>query len=167
MREITFPIKERAKLIPVDFMYRKYKLLIALAIVFILSGIDKSGILISKMLSTSFLPITGIIGAYFAGIVFTPLLLPFIPFRAFSVKGSILGALTTFILYFLFPSKPLEILSIGAISIGIASFVAMNFTGSSTFTSLSGVKKEIKRSIPFQIAFALIGCIVFITSKLI
>jgi hypothetical protein len=167
MREITFPIKERAKLIPVDFMYGKYKLLIALVIIFILSGIDKSGILFSKMLSTSFFPIIGIISAYFSGIVLTPLLLPFIPFRAFSVKGAILGALTTIFLYLLFPSNTLETISIGAISIGIASFVAMNFTGSSTFTSLSGVKKEMKWSIPFQIACTLIGCIVFITSKLI
>jgi hypothetical protein len=166
MREITFPVKERAKLIPVDLMYGKYKLLIALAIVFVLSGIDKSGILISKMVSTSFFPIIGIIGAYFAGIVMTPLLLPYIPFRAFSAKGAITGALTTILLYFLFPFDTLEILAIGAISIGIASFVAMNFTGSSTFTSLSGVKKEMKWSIPFQIAFTLIGCIVFITSKL-
>lgn len=167
MREITFPARERAKLIPVDLMYGKYKLLIALTIMFILSGIDKSGLLLSKMLSTSLFPVVGIIGAYIAGIVLTPLLLPYIPFRAFSAKGAILGALTTFILYFLFSSKTLETFSIGLISMGIASFVAMNFTGSSTFTSLSGVKKEIKWSIPFQIAFTSIGCIVFITSKLI
>ena len=167
MREITFPVWERAKLIPVDFMYGKYKLIIALALVFVLSGIDKSGILFSKMLSTSLFPIMGIAAAYIAGVVLTPLLLPIIPFRAFSVKGAILGALTTVILYLLFPMQMLEILSIGAMSIGVASFVAMNFTGSSTFTSLSGVKKEMKWCIPFQAAFTLIGCIVFITSKLL
>lgn len=166
MRTVGFPFKERAKLIPVDFMYNKYKLLIALVIIFILSGIDKSGIVFSKMLSTSAFPVLGITGAYVAGIVLTPLLLPYVPFRAFSVKGAILGGLTTIILYSIFSSGMTELLSIGLISVAIASFVAMNFTGSSTFTSLSGVKKEMKWSIPFQIAFALIGCIVFITSKL-
>jgi hypothetical protein len=166
MRKITFPIKERAKLIPVDFMYGKYKLIIALAIVFVLSGIDKSGILFSKMLATSFFPIIGIIGAYFAGIVLTPLLLPYVPFRAFSVKGAILGVLTTIILSLFLQGSPLEIISIGAISLGLASFVAMNFTGSSTFTSLSGVKKEMKWSIPFQIVFTSAGLVLFIISKI-
>jgi hypothetical protein len=167
MREITFPIKERAKLIPVDFMYGKYKLLIAVAIVFILSGLDKSGILFSKMLSTSLFPVLGIIGAYFAGIVLTPLLLPFVPFRAFSAKGAILGLVSTAVLSFIILVSTLEIVSIGAISIGISSFVAMNFTGSSTFTSLSGVKKEMKWSIPFQIGFTSVGLVLFIISKII
>jgi hypothetical protein len=167
MREITFPIRERAKLIPVEFMHGKYKLLIALAVVFTLSGIDKRGILFSKMLSSSLFPITGISAAYIAGIVLTPLMLPYIPFRAFSAKGAILGALTTVFLYLVFPSGIMEFLSLGAMSIGIASFEAMNFTGSSTFTSLSGVKKEMKWSIPFQIVFVLLGCIGFITSKII
>jgi hypothetical protein len=43
MRTITFPIQERAKLIPVDFMYAKYKLLFAMAILFLLSGLDRTG----------------------------------------------------------------------------------------------------------------------------
>jgi hypothetical protein len=41
----------------------------------------------------------------------------------------------------------------------MSSFTAMNFTGASTFTSLSGVKKEMKIFIPFQIGFAAIGII--------
>jgi acetyl-CoA decarbonylase/synthase complex subunit gamma len=165
MRKMSFPLIERAKLIPVDFMYGKYKLLIAISVIFLLSGLDKSGFLFAKMLATSFFPIISIIGAYFAGIVFMPLLLPYIPFRAFSVKGAISGLIGTYILYLLFPASPLEAISLGALSVGIASFTAMNFTGSSTFTSLSGVKKEMKWSIPFQIAFAFIGLIIFITTK--
>jgi acetyl-CoA decarbonylase/synthase complex subunit gamma len=167
MREMTFPLKERAKLIPVDFLYGKYKLLLVLAIIFILSGIDRNGLLFSKMLSSSLFPMLGIISAYFAGIVLTPLLLPYVPFKAFSVKGAVLGALTTIVLLIMYSLNILESISIVFIGTAIASFVAMNFTGSSTYTSLSGVKKEMKWSIPFQIAFALIGCVVFITSKLI
>jgi acetyl-CoA decarbonylase/synthase complex subunit gamma len=43
----------------------------------------------------------------------------------------------------------------------------MNFTGSSTYTSLSGVKKEMKTSIPVQIGFAIVGLILQIAGKLI
>src|ERR1035437_5773600 len=38
MRRMTFPIHERAKLIPVDMMYGKYKLLMAMFIFFVLCG---------------------------------------------------------------------------------------------------------------------------------
>jgi hypothetical protein len=43
----------------------------------------------------------------------------------------------------------------------------MNFTGSSTYTSLSGVKKEMKISIPLQISFAAVGIILQVIGKLI
>ena len=49
----------------------------------------------------------------------------------------------------------------------ISSFLAMNFTGSSTYTSLSGVKKEMKTALPLQIAFAATGIILMITGKFI
>jgi acetyl-CoA decarbonylase/synthase complex subunit gamma len=45
--------------------------------------------------------------------------------------------------------------------------MAMNFTGSSTYTSLSGVKKEMKISVPIQIGFALIGIVLQVVGKFI
>jgi len=165
MRKVTFPFKERAKLIPVDFMYGKYKLMALLMLFFVLSGLDKRGILFSKMLETGFFPVINIIGAYIAGIVIVPSMLPYIPFRAFSLKGAFGGAVSTFILCFFFHQSTLEMISMGAINVSIASFVTMNFTGSSTFTSLSGVKKEMKWSIPFQIGLSATGLMLFIISK--
>jgi acetyl-CoA decarbonylase/synthase complex subunit gamma len=43
----------------------------------------------------------------------------------------------------------------------------MNFTGSSTYTSLSGVRKEMKISVPLQIGFAASGIILQIVGKFI
>ena len=37
----------------------------------------------------------------------------------------------------------------------VASFVLMNFTGASTYTSLSGVKREMRIAVPVQL-----GCVV-------
>ncbi|MDP4239713.1 MAG: mercury methylation corrinoid protein HgcA [Bacteroidota bacterium] len=88
MRKVSFPMKERAKLVPVDFMYQKYNLLIILASVFILSGLDRTGFLFSKMWGTSLFPILNILSAYIAGIVLAPVFLPFIPFRMFALKGA-------------------------------------------------------------------------------
>ena len=167
MRKVAFPFAERAKLIPVDFMYGKYKLLIALALVFFISGLDRTGFLFSKMINTSAFPISNVLGGYLAGIVITPLMLPIIPFRTFSLKGATMGILLTIVLMLIFKVTYLEMVSMGFISIAISAFVAMNFTGSSTYTSLSGVQKEMKWAMPFQIVFAIVGVILFAISKLI
>lgn len=167
MRKVTFKLPERARLIPVDLMYGKYKLLIAIVIFTMLSGLDRNGILIGKIWNSFLYPALTLTGSYIAGIVFTPLLLPYIPFRFFSMKGAITGLFTALLLAWLFQPPILEMAAMGTVGIAVASFVAMNFTGSSTYTSLSGVKIEMKWSIPFQIAFVLTGTIAFIISKFI
>jgi hypothetical protein len=167
MRKIGFPMKERAKLIPVDFIYGKYKLLMVLSAVFLLSGLDRTGFLFDKMAEKCLVPFINIFGAYVAGIVLTPLFLPWIPFRSFAFKGAFWGLVTTVVLSHILPTPLLETVSIGLINLSVSSFMAMNFTGSSTFTSLSGVQKEMKIAIPFQIGFLTGGFILFIVSKLI
>lgn len=167
MRKMVFPIYERAKLIPVDMMYGKYKLLIVLAALFVLSGLDRKGFLFTKMFETSWFPMVNIVGAYLSGIVLAPLFLSWIPFRAFALKGAFWGAVISAILILFSNVLLTESISLGLINLSIASFTTMNFTGSSTYTSLSGVKKEMKLAIPFQITFAAIGLILFIISKLI
>jgi len=166
MRKITFPLHERAKLIPVDFMYGKYKLLGVLFALFILSGLDRSGFLFTKMVETCSFPLFNVLGAYLAGIVIAPLLLPLFPFRPFALKGAFWGLMVFVFINMFFEVQLIERIATGLISLGVASFVTMNFTGSSTYTSLSGVKKEMKWAIPFQIAFTAVGLILFIISKL-
>ena len=167
MRKMTFPMHQRIKLIPLDLMYGKYKILIIMAVIFLLSGLDRSGFLFTKMLQTSLIPLTNVASAYLAGIVLAPLFLPWIPFRAFAMKGAFWGVIITVILNNLLPVSFPENIGLGLINLSIASFTAMNFTGSSTYTSLSGVKKEMKWAIPFQITFAAIGLLLFISSKLV
>jgi acetyl-CoA decarbonylase/synthase complex subunit gamma len=107
--------------------------------------------------------------AYFAGIVITPLFLPYIPSRYFSLKGFYAGTLIFLILLLtrFAGNNFIEIFSWFLIITTISSFLAMNFTGSSTYTSLSGVKKEMKISVPFQIGFASIGIILQVVEKFI
>lgn len=167
MRKVLFPMKERAKLIPVDVMYGKYKLLIILASFFVFSGLDRTGFLFEKMLGTSFFPLINIFCAYLAGIVLAPLFLSWVPVRTFALKGAFWGLLITVLLNFIFQKSIVDSLPIGFVNLSIASFMAMNFTGSSTYTSLSGVQKEMEWAIPFQIGFMAVGCLLFIILKLI
>jgi acetyl-CoA decarbonylase/synthase complex subunit gamma len=167
MRKVTFPLRERVKLIPVDFLNEKYKLLLMICMFFFLSGLDRTGFLFAKMIGTCLYPLINISGAYIAGIVIAPIFLPWIPFRAFALKGAFWGLTMTILLYFLIEVPILDAISMGLINISTASFMTMNFTGSSTYTSLSGVKIEMKWAIPFQIGFIVIGTILFVISKLV
>jgi hypothetical protein len=106
---------------------------------------------------------------YCAGLVITPMLLPYIPGRSFSLKGIISGIFVFLLSLLLLHSNDnlAEILSWLFIMVAISSFLAMNFTGSSTYTSLSGVRKEMRIFIPFQAGFALTGIILQVIGKFI
>lgn len=167
MRKVNFSFTDRAKLIPVDLMYSKYKLLIAALALFIFSGLDRQGLIFDKMAQTGFNPVINLAGAYVAGIVLAPLLLPYVPFRAFAAKGAFWGIVMTLVLRYFYPVSLLQTIAFGFINISVASFMMMNFTGSSTYTSLSGVQKEMKIAVPLQIALASAGILLFVISKLI
>jgi acetyl-CoA decarbonylase/synthase complex subunit gamma len=168
MRRVTFGFKDRIKLIPNDFMYGKFYLLGAIALLFLISGLSNKGISYRDFAGEGGPSILSVLLAYIAGIVITPMFLPYIPGRRFSLKGFYSGALVFIILFLLklTGSNIFEALSWFLIITAISSFLAMNFTGSSTYTSLSGVKKEMKFSVPFQIGFALVGIILQVIGKL-
>jgi acetyl-CoA decarbonylase/synthase complex subunit gamma len=94
-----------------------------------------------------------------AGAVAVPAALPFLPGRAFSAKGAfaggILGAGVFAILVALFAFPPLKGIGYTLISASVSAYLALNFTGSSTFTSLSGVKREVRIALP-----AIIGALI-------
>jgi acetyl-CoA decarbonylase/synthase complex subunit gamma len=49
----------------------------------------------------------------------------------------------------------------------VSAYLAMNFTGASTYTSLSGVRKEMRWALPVQIGAGVIGIILWIGSHFI
>lgn len=164
MRKVTFRFWERLKLIPNDFIYGKYYLIGALAVMFLLSSILDNRISLQNSMNFGITRMQNILAGYFSGIVITPALLPYIPFKRFSLKGLVVGAFTTVILFYfnLTGDNPFEKVSWFLIIPVISSFMAMNFTGSSTYTSLSGVKKEMKLAVPLQIAGLSLGLLLFI-----
>ena len=169
MRKVTFNFKDRIKLIPNDFMYGKFYLLGAMTLLFLVSGISGKGFSYKDFSGEGGPAILKVFLAYVAGIVITPVFLPYIPARRFSVKGFYAGAVIFLILLLsnYAGENIFEMISWFLIMTAISSFLAMNFTGSSTYTSLSGVKKEMKISVPFQIGFASIGIILQVVGKFI
>ena len=167
MRQVTFSLYERFILTPVEIrMALKPALMVALA-VFLLSGFGPgifsfSGVW-DRGLPAFFALITGILSGAFV----TPVLLPHIPSRQFAVKGILSG--TVFAVIFLLFSAPAShgisgLMALFLFSVTVSSYLAMNFTGATPFTSPSGVEKEMKRYIPIQLAGLVISCGLWIYS---
>ena len=100
-------------------------------------------------------------GAILSGAVITPALLPYIPGKSFAWKGWLVGLGATAKILALSGKfkKGNRLLSAGSLLLypAISSYLAMNFTGSSTYTSPSGVNKEMKKALPFIVGAAATG----------
>jgi len=161
MRQVRFTLRDRLIMIPVELVHVLLPLLIAAAVVFFISGPVASA---------------AVAAATLAGVVLFPILLPWLPTRDFSTKGFILGsvvalpfALATFLrnpdaawwlraggaLTFLLPLPP------------VTAYLTLNFTGSTTFTSRTGVRREIFTYTPMMAWMFGIGIVLTIVLFLI
>jgi hypothetical protein len=169
MRQVNFGWYDRLILTPNDFVYG-FRYLLAVVIVYIiLSGVNRSGISFQMAAGNAIAATVNIALSYFAGIVLTPVLLPYIPFRMFAFKGYVVGLVLAIVLalYNMLSTNILGMMSWFLLLPAISSFMAMNFTGSSTYTSLSGVKKEMKIAVPIQIASVAMAAILLIAKNVI
>ncbi len=152
MREVQFPLRDRLVLIPVEFVHLVLPMVVAVVVLFFLAG-----------------PVAALaaVAAVLAGTALFPALLPVIPTSDFSTKGFILGVIVALPFSAAFagiPSVPLwaRVLA-GLIPLlvipAVTAYIALNFTGATTFTSRTGVKKEIFRYLPLMVLMAGSGII--------
>jgi hypothetical protein len=171
MRRVRFSLSDRLVLTPMEInpAMKQYYPLYALLILGVF-GLSPSGIIFRDALSGG-LPflLLGLVSVL-AGALLTPMLLPFIPFRSFAVKGWIVGILSLFLstkliapvhqlntmlLIFTYLSFPM-----------LSSYIALQFTGSTTFTGMSGVRKELKIAVPVYLFFGSVSLVLLIVFKL-
>lgn len=168
MRQVRFSLYDRLVLIPVEFMNNLKYLLLAIILFFALSGLSSDGFSGRLMLQNGIISAVIIFSAYINGAVLGPLLLPWILGRSFALKGAMLGLALTAILWGIGLTGSLpQTISWLLLIIPIASFLVMMFTGSSTYTSLSGVRKEMRFAVPLQLLSAVAGIILWIGSRLV
>jgi len=169
VRTVEFNFKDRLKLTTVELANMLRYFLIALVFLALLSGLHADGYSFTLVWTEGLKSGLYLLAAYVSGAFLAPVLLPFLPFRHFGGKGMVSGLLV-FGSILLFGSINMSILSILAwflISGAVSSYLTMNFTGASTYTSLSGVKKEMGIFVPIQLAFALAGLVLLVISKLV
>jgi acetyl-CoA decarbonylase/synthase complex subunit gamma len=173
MRIKTFPLKERAVLIPIELVEAMKAFLILAAVFFIISGFGGPAGFWANAGSFGLFAVIALLCAIIGGTVLNPLLLPYLPGRAFSIKGFSVGIVIALILLYLrdinlsaWPGR-VEALSWLLIIPAVSGYLAMNFTGCSTYTSLSGVKREMRWALPLEIALGAAGLLMWIGAILI
>lgn len=165
MRTVKFTLKDRLVLTPVELVATFKKSLMVFGILFLLNlfAVNPFGVVDFYAYG----------GAIITGCVLTPALLPWIPGRAFAWKGWLLGILWALTVVLLnggitAPSFGMTkelgyLLALPSIS----AFYAMNFTGSSTYTSFSGVLKEMRKAIPFITITIGLGILLLLASSMV
>lgn len=168
MRRVKFTAYDRLVLTPIELVGTSKVSLMIFGVLFLLNllGLGPFGIV----------DFYAYIGAVIIGCVLTPVLLPWIPGSPFAWKGWLLGfiwAVTVNILngwngWTAVPQYSI-LRALGYIFIlpPVSAYLAMNFTGSSTFTSFSGVLKEMRKAVPAIIISIVLGIVLILVDSFI
>ena len=162
MRKINFSLRDRMILIPIELkQYLLPAVFLSTAAWFLLGG---------------FLPALLVMAILFSAGILFPILLPWLPSKNFSIKGFFLGLLITipFIIVTLFRNtgtswahQTSQALTYFLIIPPTVAYYGLNFTGSTTFTSRSGVRREMFRYLPIMVWIFAAGILVMIVSVFI
>lgn len=169
MRKKTFPFFERMTLVPIELRPALRYTAVILAISAPLAALAIPGDYLRSVVQYGVFIGLYLLASVLAGAILTPMLLPYLPGRAFSVKSLWPSLLLLVPLGIWLHTQffSMEIIALSLISASLAAFFAMNFTGASTYTSISGVKKEMRIAVPLEITGAVLGIIIWITGNII
>lgn len=163
MRQVRFGIRERIVLIPAELVLSAKYALCAAVCFMLLSGLGPGVYSLDRIAEYGMASGLLILLAYVAGTTVPPALLPWLPGRSFSIKGVWVGIILAAGIWWYASHSPETFRNQWSVAGWlvivpvVSSFLAMNFTGSSTYTSLSGVLKEMRVALPIQICCAVIG----------
>lgn len=152
MRSVRFDFMDRIILAPMELVYFSKYLLPTAALLFLLG-----------LKTDSFLTLVTLI----ASTLLVPALLPWLPGRSFAVKSAFAGMIGLAAAYPLVDLTVYQGIARALIYVPAASFIGLEFTGASTYTSLSGVLKEMRAALPAQAACLAGGLLMLAVEKLI
>jgi len=164
MRRVAFPTMDRLVLTPVEITGMLRPAGWAAAALFLLAGIGPGIFSLGAAWERGFTGVAALAAGILAGAVVTPVLLPWIPGRAFSVKGGLAGGVLAAcaVMWHRGSLHAPAALALVLAMTAVSSFVAMNFTGATPFTSPSGVEKEMRRALPVQAGLSVLAGLLWV-----
>lgn len=164
MRRVTFTALERFVLTPMEVVGFARHFVKILLLSLIISGFGHWGWNAESAMLRGFQFFAATFLGILAGGVLTPVLLPFIPVRMFSLKGALAGLAVAAAALALAGGglNRVEAFAFAGALTALASYSAMNYTGASTYTSPTGVLKEMRRSLPLQAGTLILSLIAWV-----
>ncbi len=173
MRRVRFPILDRLAVAPVELMLAGKSMLVIAVCFLFLAGLGSDGFDWTRVATVGLGSAALFLATCIGSIVLAPALLPWLPGRAFAAKGAWLG-LVFLLGMALYVGSHLEAIqswfAVAAWCLmipAVASFLAMNYTGASTYTSLSGVRIEVRVAAPIQAICAILGAVLWLAGRFV
>ena len=173
MRLVEFPMWDRMVLVPMELVMNGLYILIAALLMLVLAGFSRGGYSMELVVKTGLPSALLLLAVYSLSTALGSIVLPAMPGKAFSVKGFWAGLLVVLLFGVVSPvfsfvnSNWLTMVSWLLVTPAIASFMVMNFTGTSTYTSLSGVRKEMRVAVPLQLAASVIAVVLWVAGRFV
>lgn len=169
MRTVTFPLVERLKLTPLEFIQSIKFILISIV------GFLAYSLLFTSSKDMAFVTMynsASILMLSLIGTIAFPAAVSILPFKSFSLNNILLSApvIIGFSLYEVSNNiNPTIYISIALILIRLmyAAFIGFRFTGTTTFTSFSGAKQEGKEIVKYSKVVSVLSVVLLFVSKVI
>lgn len=173
MHTVRFSTTDRLVLVPAELGPWTMKALLVAACLVLLAGFGPEGFSTGGMMTMGAASALLCLAATVSAVVLGPALLPWLPGRAFAVKGMWLGLLLAAVLVVL--SSVYRASALGVVDLvawclaipAISSFITMGFTGATPYTSVSGVRREMRTALPLQIAAAAGALVAWVAARFV
>ena len=163
MRRVRFTLRDRLAVVPVEIVQRFVPALLIMLAFSLAVGVGRHGY---RLAVTQWPGIAVAVWTNFlAGIVLTPALLPWLPGRSFALKGAEVGVATGALLWLFGRHGVMEGIAVGLLSVAACSFLGLMFTGSTPYTSASGVRREMRWAMPLQVMAAAAGLVLWLMAR--
>jgi acetyl-CoA decarbonylase/synthase complex subunit gamma len=163
MRRMRFDLRDRLLLVPVELVIGLRYALPAAAVTLALGGLGSHGYSLANVATTGVTSASVVLASFVTAQVLGPALLPWLPGRAFALKGALLGmALAMGLAAAGVFGSWIDTAAWIVLVPAMTSFLLMNFTGASTFTSLSGVLREMRFAVPAQATAGALGLLLWL-----
>lgn len=172
MRRVLFPARDRLVLTPVELVGSMKYIAAIFAVLFFMAFISPAPFSWSRVINETLYGFIPLLLADLTGAVITPFLLPWIPGRPFAWKGALTGFFMMLILiaaspFGFTPESWIGRAALLCLGTAFSSFLALNFTGCTPFTSLSGVDREMKKALPLLIITSASGILLLMLNKFV
>jgi len=167
MRKVGFGLADRVVLTPMEVRPALRIFAFFAVAVMAVTGATPSGISFGEAAALGLpLALLGLL-SILAGAFATPVLLPWLPFRSFALKGWVAGLAVVLLFDLLSGSSPGVYIDIAKYLFFplASSYVALQFTGSTVYAGPSGVRKELRYSIPVYIGGTVVSFILLAAFK--